>query len=84
MWWRISGRQNLRRSRSQPSNIPLDKSDHIGSEAVTGLRRYRYNTVLRKIDHLIGTSALAPQCPMVKYTRMGTEGPGPHATEFEL
>ncbi|GFW44182.1 uncharacterized protein TNCV_3855431 [Trichonephila clavipes] len=29
-------------------------------------------------DQLIGTSAHAPQRPMVKYTGMGTVGPGPH------
>ncbi|GFX36646.1 hypothetical protein TNCV_580251 [Trichonephila clavipes] len=29
-------------------------------------------------DHLIGISAPALQCPMVKYTEMGTLGPGPH------
>ncbi|GFW34478.1 hypothetical protein TNCV_500961 [Trichonephila clavipes] len=29
-------------------------------------------------DHLIGTSAHAPQHPMVMYIGMGTVGPGPH------
>ncbi|GFS85842.1 hypothetical protein TNCV_2973771 [Trichonephila clavipes] len=29
-------------------------------------------------DHLIGTSARAPQHPMVTYTEMGTVGPDPH------
>ncbi|GFV64139.1 hypothetical protein TNCV_3206471 [Trichonephila clavipes] len=29
-------------------------------------------------DHLIGTSAHAPKCPMIKYTGMGAVGPGPH------
>ncbi|GFW51787.1 hypothetical protein TNCV_1187191 [Trichonephila clavipes] len=29
-------------------------------------------------DHLIGTSARAPQRPIVIYTGMGTVGPGPH------
>ncbi|GFW08064.1 transposable element Tcb2 transposase [Trichonephila clavipes] len=29
-------------------------------------------------DNLIGTSAHAPQRPMVMYTEMGTVGPGPH------
>ncbi|GFW16338.1 hypothetical protein TNCV_4265031 [Trichonephila clavipes] len=29
-------------------------------------------------DHLIGTSAPAPQHPIATCTRMGTVGPGPH------
>ncbi|GFX57519.1 hypothetical protein TNCV_3051691 [Trichonephila clavipes] len=33
---------------------------------------------LWETDHLTGTSAHAPQRPMVTYTRMGTEGSGPH------
>ncbi|GFV17693.1 uncharacterized protein TNCV_4407271 [Trichonephila clavipes] len=31
---------------------------------------------VRQTDHLIGTSAVAPQHPMATYTGMGTIGPG--------
>ncbi|GFV89656.1 cGMP-dependent protein kinase 1 [Trichonephila clavipes] len=34
--------------------------------------------IVPKTDHLIETSAHAPQSPMVTYTGMGTVGPAPH------
>ncbi|GFX91252.1 hypothetical protein TNCV_1246671 [Trichonephila clavipes] len=43
-WKCRSGGHNPRHSVPKARNIPLDKSDHHCPEAVTGLRRYRYNT----------------------------------------
>ncbi|GFW98169.1 hypothetical protein TNCV_2492221 [Trichonephila clavipes] len=37
-----------------------------------------YTGVSLQSDHLMGTSAHAPQRPMATYTEMGTVGPGPH------
>ncbi|GFW59359.1 exportin-7 [Trichonephila clavipes] len=54
-------------------------SDTEQHEEETCLRVLKQHPeILQQIDHLIGTSAHAPQYPMVRHTGMGTVDPGAH------
>ncbi|GFX52044.1 hypothetical protein TNCV_4653731 [Trichonephila clavipes] len=63
-----------------PWNLPLGGREHhcMGLFMIVPILMMFQHTCF-DTDHLIGTSAHAPQSPMVSYIGIGTVGPGPHA-----
>ncbi|GFS76394.1 hypothetical protein TNCV_1620351 [Trichonephila clavipes] len=56
-----------------PTFHTTSTGEHIATTDLTCLNSFTLRT-----DHLMKTSAHAPQHPMVSYTEMGTVGFGPH------